>query len=275
MPSRPIVLGIFLFWLATIGWMFQRELWPRFSAGEPPPFHIDLADEVGGRVILWEVYQGNERIGLAQSKIKRNADRTFELRNDISFNKLEIQLVQFKRISSVSRITAKSALISCQVTVKLEMQQLHYEIDIFGDVSEDTLRPKLIVRGPLADKLPSFALSPVDVSKKSGLMNVMQPENKIPGLFEGRSWVVPTINPLAASASLLGQGMEMKKKVAIVHTAELHWSGESVACWRIDTGEPGLPPDSQVWVRRSDDLVLQQATSFQGKELVMIRTLTK
>lgn len=275
MPSRPFILGILLFWLATIGWMFQRELWPRFSAGEPPPFYIDLADEVGGRVILWEVYQGDERIGLAQSKIKRNADRTFELRNDISFNKMVIPVGQFKRIGNVLRITSKGELINCQLNVKFEVNQVYYEFDMSGEVVDGMLVPKHSVKGPGADQLPKITLNPVDVSRTGGLMNVLHPENKIPGLFAGKTWMVPALDPLAASLSIFGQSLELKKKVAVVHVDQLEWSGETVACWRIDTGEPGQPPDSRIWVRKSDDTVLQQAAKCLGKELVMKRTMTK
>ena len=46
MPSRPITALIVLFWLATLGWIGYRDLWPRLNPGEVPPFVIELEDEL-------------------------------------------------------------------------------------------------------------------------------------------------------------------------------------------------------------------------------------
>ena len=46
MPSRWLTAAIVLFWLATTGWLFWHDLWPAWRPGEPPPFHIDLVEEV-------------------------------------------------------------------------------------------------------------------------------------------------------------------------------------------------------------------------------------
>src|SRR4051812_39004927 len=46
MPSRWVTAVIVLFWLATTSWLFWRDLWPAWRPGEPPPFHIDLVEEV-------------------------------------------------------------------------------------------------------------------------------------------------------------------------------------------------------------------------------------
>src|SRR5262245_45292661 len=45
MPPRSWVVVITVFWLATAGWLYQRDLWPRLRTDEPSPFTFDLSDE--------------------------------------------------------------------------------------------------------------------------------------------------------------------------------------------------------------------------------------
>jgi hypothetical protein len=278
MPSRPFILGILLFWFGTMGWMFYREYLPRFGAGEPPPFHIDLADEVGGQVILWDVFQKEERIGSGQTKINRNQDRVFELRNDILFSKMDKGPVQFKKMSSLYRITTKGDLLSFVSVMKFEIIQIQHEARFKGEVQDGMLTPKLTLIGPLLDKGPLLGnflpreFAAVKVPKTGSLLNVLHPQSKIPGLFEGKTWTVPTYDPLVAN---------MSEKMAIVGTGELAWDGGVFPCWRIDVAEPGThaepgkQPDYRIWVRRSDDLVLQQEARNQSIEMTLKRVNTK
>lgn len=46
MPPRWLGSLIVLFWLATTGWLFWHDLWPKWRPGEPPPFQIDDVEEV-------------------------------------------------------------------------------------------------------------------------------------------------------------------------------------------------------------------------------------
>jgi hypothetical protein len=46
MPPRWLSVGIIFGWLAAMGWLFWHDLWPRWRPGEPPPFAIDLVEEV-------------------------------------------------------------------------------------------------------------------------------------------------------------------------------------------------------------------------------------
>ena len=49
MPPRSVTLAIVVFWLATLGWFCQHDLWPRLRRGDRPPYDIDLAGEVTSR----------------------------------------------------------------------------------------------------------------------------------------------------------------------------------------------------------------------------------
>src|SRR5207253_2067046 len=57
MPPRWMTWAIVAFWLATTTWLVVREVAPRWRAGEPPPYTIDLTDEVSRQDIHWIVVQ--------------------------------------------------------------------------------------------------------------------------------------------------------------------------------------------------------------------------
>jgi hypothetical protein len=87
MPPRLVTVAIVLFWLATLGWFFQHDLWPRFRPGGRPPYTLDLAQEVGGRdKRRWIVYHNHFKVGTALSWVwHHNADDTYELHSQFFF----------------------------------------------------------------------------------------------------------------------------------------------------------------------------------------------
>lgn len=64
MPSRCACLLILVLWLASMGWLFQREIWPWLQPDIPPPYTIDLVDEARHQAaadIHWSVYLEKDR----------------------------------------------------------------------------------------------------------------------------------------------------------------------------------------------------------------------
>lgn len=272
MPSRPITFGIIVLWLATMGWMFYREILPRFTVGEPPPFHIEMAYEVGGRIILWEVFEGGERIGAATTKISRGNDGVFEFRNDVTFQKMNLGPMELKKISDKTRIGREKELLSLSAKMNLQWAGVPMEMEFSGLVQNGMLVPKLDVPGV---SIPEGMMVPLEIPKHGGVLNVLNPQNKITGLYEGRSWKVPVFDPFAASLSAVSKSYKMQIRLAKVFSDELTLLGQQVPCWRIEVFEPNQPAMAKIWVRKSDDLVVQQSAQHLDKELVMKRILTK
>src|SRR5947209_12741032 len=77
MPPRSVVAAILMFWLAADGWLFYREVWPYWRAGDPPPYTIDLTEELGNASVSWEILKKGEKIGYATSYVHRRHDRTY------------------------------------------------------------------------------------------------------------------------------------------------------------------------------------------------------
>src|SRR5262249_40675947 len=144
MPSRPVVLGIVLFWVATLGWSVVREILPWFNTGEPP-LQFDLEAEVGGKVINWEVYKQGERVGDGQTKIVNpKRDLAFELSNTITFTKTETGLVALKKVSDSFRVTAKGELLSYYTIMYFTLANVageKMEFKVGGEVHDGILTP--------------------------------------------------------------------------------------------------------------------------------------
>ena len=45
MPSRPVTVAIFAFWLLTAGWFVTTDVVETWRSGEPLPYTIEMADE--------------------------------------------------------------------------------------------------------------------------------------------------------------------------------------------------------------------------------------
>src|SRR5205814_3102506 len=101
MPHRSIVAAIVLAWLFANGWLFYREVWPHWRSGDPPPYAIDLTEELGKSSVDWDIWSGSDRkedkIGNATSEVERRPDHTYWLRTALKFKNLRLLDLQIKK----------------------------------------------------------------------------------------------------------------------------------------------------------------------------------
>ena len=70
MPPRWLTFGIIVLWIGMTGWLFVREYWPQWQPGQPPPIHIELADEAQNNIpIRWTIIKDDEDRGYARTAI--------------------------------------------------------------------------------------------------------------------------------------------------------------------------------------------------------------
>jgi hypothetical protein len=309
MPPRYITLAIVAFWLAATGWMAYREIVPIFRSGEPPPFTIDLTDEVsiadvvamdsqvsrfGAQTIPWTILLQGEKIGYALTQVHRHEDRTFELQAVLRFQKLELPLaIQVTSLSSSYRVTAAGDLRSLATRVIYmdltglfggNRKDAQVEIGVEAEVQEGQLVPRAyryapdlaMGRGQTKTKTAlAVALQPIPVPERGAILNTLQPVNRQLGLHDGQTWRVPRLDPLEVVLALLGWGGPPRTHYlhAEVSAAPFTWNGADVPCWRIDYAEPGKKVSARTWVLRKDGRVLQQEARHEAMELVLRREL--
>jgi hypothetical protein len=296
MPSRLFVIAIVVFWLGTLGWVFQREILPHYQAGEPPPLYLDVEDEVGGRIIEWEIFMGQDRVGMATTKVRALRDQSFAVHNELKLSETRTGLFQYLRSSADTyRVRADGSMVGFHAVVKLSLSEAEadllrsllqlkfkpYEndLEIMGKVNDGVIEPKLRLNGAAVKDNPHFQPQPIELPHHRGVFNILHPQNKIPGLYEGRSWLVPVFSPLAFSSSIASMAaptpLRKSAYLATVAGDELSWMGEMVPCWRVDVGDPANNPVCRVWVRKSDNLVLQHEAMHESIQLVLKRIKIK
>jgi hypothetical protein len=275
MPSRFGTLAIVVFWLASMTWLTVREIVPTFRAGEPPAFLIDVTDEVGGTATSWKILRKGVRIGDGYSHVRRRSDRTFELSSELSFQDKELPLLKtwdIKKIAGRYRVDKNGNLQSLETEVKLAALSFEIKAEIKGEVKGGVLTPRIY----LDDKeknLGPFQPQPVPVASHGSILNTMHMVNKIQGLYVGRTWKVPLLDPLGSIVP--GRKATPSILIAQVSADNLDWQGEAVPCFRIDYYEPGKEAAAHTWVRRRDGLVLQQEANRDEMDLVLVREVAK
>src|SRR6266404_2547014 len=105
MPHRSIVAVVVIAWLAANSLLFYREVWPHWRAGGPPPYAIDLTEELGRTTVHWTILQNGKEAGHADSSVERQRDRTYRLRSNLVLTKFRIFDLEIRKISTTYQIT--------------------------------------------------------------------------------------------------------------------------------------------------------------------------
>jgi hypothetical protein len=282
MPPRPFVLAIVLFWLATTGWLFRRDLWPKLRPGQPPPFTIDLSTEAQRQpAAYWTIYRNETKIGVAETVTRYNErDDTFSFHGRIQ--RLDLGIMQMHAMSGVYRVTREGRLrdVSVQLSVKLLAFPLQMSFRLEGEVRNDQFYATVELDAPQLGKV-ELELDPVPVAANGSILNPLHPVNRIVGLRPGQHWRMPLVDPLrdalaAAVEKTLGKslagsfGVRYLDAEVLAKTEPVRWEGSDWPCLVIEyTGDDGTL--ARTWVRESDGLVLRQLATLPGERLVLQR----
>ena len=284
MPSRPVVALIVLFWTATLGLAFYRDLWPRITASGPPPIAVDLTDEATQYLpIKWKVLRGGKPIGTLTTKLAyQDADDTFEFTSqykDLRFDVGTMSVV-FPDVTTRTRVTRSGSLREQSMTGKLRLGDLQAEAKVEGRNENGVFVGRCEITSPLFNLKSDLAPVPV---KDGQALNPLQPVNRIAGIRPGQHWFVHEIDPLGQALAALfkekfGQGLslpESRKEALEARVGDspesLIWgkSREEAACWVIEyrSGEAR----AKTWVRVSDGKVLRQEATLLDDRISLER----
>jgi hypothetical protein len=296
MPARPFVVAILLFWSATAGWFFYRDLWPRVRPGEPPPYTIDLADEArseGMRPLKthWGVYRvgkKSERVRIGQVwtwVAYHRSDDTFELHSGSS--KLDLGQAglfagQVTNMTGMYRVTRRGELREIRTgssfALHFALFTVQGRMDLRGEVRNDQFAPKGVV--VFGSTVQDLGLQPVTLSGSGSILNPLHPVNRIEGLRRGQHWRMPRIDPLEQSLrklplvqTVLGEppGVQMLQAEVLQETQPLRWGFEDVPCLIIEYRGDQENLTAHTWVREGDGLVMRQDATLGGDQLILER----
>jgi len=279
MPPRSIVIAILLFWLGANGWLFYREAWPRWRSGEPPPYTIDLTEELSRASVNWKILKKDKEIGYAVSRVERQPDRTYKLHIQFHFNEFRVVILTVRKLGGVYHVTEDGELLGVSahavVAMKDKLGSTEMDFEMKGRVEQGALVAELYFNH---EKLDLGELK-VPIARQGGALNPLHPLNRLPGLSEGRRWHITLFDPLSALSRALPEfqqaveGMGVRELVAEVTLDTLAWDGNDIECFKIEYRTPGDDDlVASTWVRRRDGLVLQQHSSHGLSELTLRRS---
>jgi hypothetical protein len=294
MPPRPIVLAIVLFWLATTGWLFHRDLWLLLRPGQPPPYTIDLADEARrqGFPISWQILRDNKPIGAVSTSIHyQEATDTFELRSEtkeLDLGQAGPLRIQASQVVGTYRVTREGELRSMSADAVLHVRGAGFlkglgteaTVHLQGEVKERQFTAQGYVE--VAGRKDVLPLEPVEVSARGSVLNPLHPLNRITGLRRGQHWTMPLVDPLGDSIAAMLQknpvaemilkrspSVRMLRAEVLPALQVLTWQHREVPCLIIEYQGDELV--AHTWVRESDGLVLRQEATVWGEQLTLER----
>jgi hypothetical protein len=281
MPPRWLSLGILAFWLSTTAWLVWRDLWPRWRIGGPPPYTIDLVEEVQRRegvAHLWAVLEDDRPPTEARSWVEHDpADDTFALHLKFkarpSFQARPAgPLPRMRFVSSLLRVTREGALRELEVRVAVNGAigplPVNSNLLLAGQVRGDRFFPRyrLEQSGVL---LKEDNLSPVEVSYHGSVLVPQHPVNKIQGLRPGQSWSMPVVDPFAAAFGFADAVRHVNARV-LPEPQTLQWQERKPKTCLVIEYE-GEEEKAATWVEVGTGLVQRQEASFGGHRLVLQR----
>jgi hypothetical protein len=294
MPSRPAVVGILLFWLATAGYVFHRDIYPRLFADAPPPLLIDLADEATQLApTFWTVSRGSERVGRLGTRMRYDAD-TDRFRFVSTYTDLKLSFggrvgvgVRIPSLEITVIVTRAGELRGQNLTGSLSATVAGVPLgsakaDVAGRVADGLLVGGGRITSPLGDFEQAFDPTPVPAGQ---VLNPLLPVNRLQDVRPGRRWVVREVNPLADAVAAVVQqvGKKTNSEVALGLLSQVgprpelvgevladpedvpRKDGPDISCWVIVYR--GEQVAARTWVSRADGRVLRQEARM-GDEVV-------
>lgn len=292
MPSRPVCLGIILFWLGFNGWLFIHDLWPRLQPGQPPPYTIDLVEETRTRRphIDWNVEHEGHRVFRARTWVAHPEHDVFELIADFTAANASappIHGIRVKRMSSTYRVNTAGDLLGMSVEIEgqpavADLLRLIYPaarkilsrgftLSIEGTVENGRLTPHAALHSPL-DRYERD-LPTVTIPAGGSVLLPLHPVNRIQGISLGQTWTIRVFDPIAdLLGALTGEAGELRLLRARVRPqAERfsHGRRQNVECLIIDYEGDNLK--ASTWVAKERGLVLCQEATLDNQRWVMYR----
>ena len=282
MPSRLITAAILAFWLTMTGWLIQREVVPTMLADVAPSFHIDLTEEIEwterndgkrGAFVRWTVDYNGARVGKAKSRVVANEDRSYELHCAFKFDdgKFAIGPLNIDKMESMYRI-ADDKLLALSADIEANVGKVKIQGDVVAGFFDARLFGEVVLLGKF-----DYQFDKLNLPQHGSVLNPMLPVNRLRvngmgGLYDGKTWKIPLLNPFADLAEkFVGKGMTIPMVIAIVSVDTLEWDKKDTACFKIEYHEPGKEVTARTWVRKLDGLVLRQESKHHGFEMVLQR----
>ena len=293
MPSRFAILAIVVFWVTTLGYVFQRDIRPRLYTSGPPPISVDLADEATqSQGTSWTVFRGSERVGKLTTKMTNiDSDDTFSFAHKYSQLRFDYgpARIFLPELTSTTHLDRGGSMKNQSLSGRLIVQTSNGKGG-YSDLADAVVSVRgAVLEGMLSGECEwtsSFGsgkrpLAPV-AAPSGQVLNAFQPIARIAPPWPKEGWIVREVNPLDdAVAAVLREKLgtlastlpqpESKQLLArfMPEAQTLDTAAGSVECRVIEYRNSEVR--AKTWLRASDGKVLRQEAFLAGEHLSLER----
>lgn len=226
MYSRWFSVAVIMFWIATMGWLFQRKILPPLVVGDPPTYRRILADrEEAEKPAGWQIRLNNEPLGWATSRPYLLDNGVTEFRSRVHLIRLPLEEITPGWMKSLLQMidTQDLGQVSMSVDIEgaMEIDPLGRPIGfnskaMFGDDSAQRDERGFLMPGELDPRYSITIQGTVEgqqlrLKVRSGefvyntstylspdalMSDALTPQARLPKLKVGQSWTVPIYSPL-------------------------------------------------------------------------------
>jgi len=272
MPSRPVSIVIWLFWLSTMSWLVVAKVLPPLRTGDPPDYRSILP---AGRLdppSAWSITINGRLLGWAASAVQRRKDGMAEMHSRVYFEELPIDEIAPGWLGAVVKpILRSSGPLDMDANSRLDIDPLGRLVGFESRMRVAGIRDALAIRGEIDGARLKLAVesggyvsrSERYLSPRALVGDALSPQARLPGLRLGQTWTTPVYSPFRPPRSpveILEATVERSERLVW----EGHQTTTMVVVYRADSGSGALAAREtrgKLWVR-SDGLVLKQEVSL-------------
>lgn len=274
MGNRLYVSAVFLFWLATMGWLLSQRILPQFMYGDPPKSGVAYFMDP----VAWDIEVDGVSCGSATMlTVEGSSPGLREAHSLVELHRLPIPKgLPSYFASMIPSIDALSPKIRSRVTFDSSGRMLGFDTWVFTSPEDSTLRlTGFVVSGQLKLKIRAghvYKQLAYDWPVEGSLTSELAPETSLMLLYPGKKWRNEVYNPFSTNQEPF-EVLEAHVVEEVAHT----YNGERCDAHRVEfrtASEAGQSEKerlrSTLWVAK-DGRVLRHETKLLGSMLTLNR----
>lgn len=282
MPAVRYQLGIILVWLLTTAWFVRDEILP-FTGDADVGYETILSARKADETTFWTIQLDGQYAGQARTRVHPVSDGTATIFAILRLD--DLQTLARRRVGRqghVRRLTGSEGLelrsvlrISPEgkiaaVDLEVRMSEASIFAALHGIADGDVLRFR--VEG--LDEIPAIPRTfDYAVPEDAIMLERLAPVDRIPGLYQGRTWTTRSVNPIAALPGPLrwllgGEPVEVIRN-RVTGTETIKLDGQHVICHVIEHHQSQMI--GRTWVRVTDGRVLRRTFRLGGMMMTLDR----
>lgn len=236
---RLIAICVVLLWLTAMTSLFIRDVWPAWTAQDPPPMTSNQFPPSLPREQQYGILRGQERIGTAWVDITVGGSMTM-IRGTIQLNSLPL----------LPEVRVETTTDFAEGTLD------RFLLDVYGTPLTINVRgerrgiyfPCTLQVGPIHHQ------ASLDLSSSRLIGETLRPFSFLPNLQVGQSWRMQLLDPVSAAMSRRAEFKSIVAKVTARESLVSPLSGERVECLVVET----IPRQVKAWVDLQGRVLVQE-----------------